>query len=129
MILRLGGVSREAIARALGVSTVARAEGEPGKPSSPGMLARHYAPAAELRLEARDVRQGEALLAFGPALPEHSGPIVNLSPSGDLVEAAANLFAALRTLDSSGAAAIAVMPIPNEGLGEAINDRLRRGAK
>ena len=129
VILRLGGVSREAIARALGVSTVARAEGEPGKPSSPGMLARHYAPKAKLRLEARDVRQGEALLAFGPALPEHSGPIVNLSPSGDLVEAAANLFAALRALDSSGASAIAVMPIPNEGLGEAINDRLRRGAK
>jgi L-threonylcarbamoyladenylate synthase len=93
------------------------------------MLARHYAPKAKLRLEARDVRQGEALLAFGPALPEHSGPIVNLSPSGDLVEAAANLFAALRALDSSGAATIAVMPIPNESLGEAINDRLRRGAK
>ena len=129
VILRLGGVSREAIARVLGVSAIARAEGEPGRPSSPGMLARHYAPKAKLRLEARDVRQGEALLAFGPALPEHSGPIVNLSPSGDLVEAAANLFAALRTLDGSGAAAIAVMPIPNEGLGEAINDRLRRGAK
>jgi L-threonylcarbamoyladenylate synthase len=129
VILRLGGISREAIARALGVSTVARAEGEPGKPSSPGMLARHYAPAAKLRLDARDAKAGEALLAFGAAVPGHAGPMVNLSPTGDLVEAAANLFAALRTLDASGAAAIAVMPIPNEGLGEAINDRLRRGAK
>jgi L-threonylcarbamoyladenylate synthase len=129
VILRLGGVSREAVARALGVSAVARAEGEPGKPSSPGMLARHYAPAAKLRLDARDVKEGEALLAFGPAVPDHAGPMVNLSPSGDLVEAAADLFAALRTLDASGAAAIAVMPIPDSGLGEAINDRLRRGAK
>ncbi|HEY5831585.1 MAG: L-threonylcarbamoyladenylate synthase [Hyphomicrobiaceae bacterium] len=129
VILRVGGVSREAIARALGVSTVARAEGEPGKPSSPGMLARHYAPAAKLRINAREVKAGEALLAFGANVPEYSGPMVNLSPSGDLIEAAANLFAALRTLDSSGVAAIAVMPIPNESLGEAINDRLRRGAK
>jgi L-threonylcarbamoyladenylate synthase len=128
VVLRLGGVSREALARALGVRSVARAEGEPGKPASPGMLARHYAPAALLRLDARDVRQGEALLAFGAIVPEHSGPMVNLSPSGDLVEAAANLFAALRTLDAR-AAAIAVMPIPNEGLGEAINDRLLRAAK
>lgn len=129
VVLRLGGVSREAIARALGIRSVVRAEGEPGRPSSPGMLARHYAPAARLRLDAREVREGEALLAFGANVLGHSGPMVNLSPSGDLVEAAANLFAALRTLDSSGATAIAVMPIPNEGLGEAINDRLRRGAK
>ena len=93
------------------------------------MLARHYAPAAKLRINAREVKAGEALLAFGANVPEYSGPMVNLSPSGDLIEAAANLFAALRTLDSSGVAAIAVMPIPNESLGEAINDRLRRGAK
>jgi L-threonylcarbamoyladenylate synthase len=93
------------------------------------MLSRHYAPAASLRLDARDVRAGEALLAFGAAVPAHSGPMVNLSASGDLVEAAANLFGALRMLDASGAAAIAVMPIPDVGLGEAINDRLRRGAR
>jgi L-threonylcarbamoyladenylate synthase len=93
------------------------------------MLARHYAPAARLRLEVRDVHDGEALLAFGRIVPEHSGVTFNLSASGDLAEAAANLFAALRTLDRPGAATIAVMPIPHEGLGEAINDRLRRAAK
>ena len=74
------------------------------------------------------MREGEALLAFGPDAPEPSGRPINLSPGGDLIEAAANLFAALRALDRSGAAAIAVMPIPDEGLGEAINDRLRRAA-
>ena len=75
------------------------------------------------------MQRGEALLAFGRDVPDHAGPMINLSPSGDLVEAAANLFAALRTLDASGATAIAVMPIPDEGLGEAINDRLRRAAR
>ena len=130
VILRVGGVSREAIARALGVSTVARAEGEPGKPSSPGMLARHYAPAAQTADQRARGESGRGVAGLRrQRLPEHSGPMVNLSPSGDLVEAAANLFAALRALDSSGVAAIAVMPIPNESLGEAINDRLRRGAK
>ena len=69
------------------------------------------------------------MLAFGPDVPEHDGPSVNLSVRGDLKEAAANFFAALRTLDASGAATIAVMPIPEEGLGEAINDRLRRAAR
>lgn len=127
-VLRLGGIPREAIAKALG-RPVSVTEGEPGKPASPGMLARHYAPAARLRLEARDVREGEALLAFGCNVPRHSGAMLNLSASGDLAEAAANLFAALRALDLSGATAIAAMPIPREGLGEAINDRLRRAAK
>ena len=128
VILRLGGVPRGAIEGVLG-RAVALSEGEPGRPASPGMLARHYAPAARLRLDVRDVRDGEALLAFGADLPNHSGPMRNLSASGDLVEAAANLFAALHAFDRCGVAAIAVMPIPNEGLGEAINDRLRRGAK
>jgi L-threonylcarbamoyladenylate synthase len=127
-ILRLGGVPREAIARVLG-RPVAVAEGEPGKPASPGMLARHYAPATPLRLDACDVRDGEALLAFGRVVPEHVGAMANLSASGDLAEAAANLFAALRALDRSGAQAIAAMPVPHEGLGEAINDRLRRAAR
>jgi L-threonylcarbamoyladenylate synthase len=128
VVLRLGAVAREDMAAALG-RPVAIAAGEVGKPASPGMLARHYAPNARLRLGARDARCGEALLAFGPRVPAHAGPVLNLSPSGDLVEAAANLFAALRTLDAAGAAAIAVMPIPEQGLGEAINDRLRRAAR
>jgi L-threonylcarbamoyladenylate synthase len=104
------------------------ATGHADKPASPGMLARHYAPATRLRLNASEVREGEALLAFGPRMPPHAGPVINLSASGDLTEAAANLFAALRTLDAAGATAIAAMPIPEEGLGEAINDRLRRAA-
>jgi L-threonylcarbamoyladenylate synthase len=127
IVLRLGAVARDAIAGVLG-HRVEIAGGTAGAPASPGMLARHYAPAAGLRLCARAVRRGEALLAFGPPLP-HEGAMVNLSPSGDLVEAAANLFAALRALDASGAKAIAVMPIPEQGLGEAINDRLRRAAR
>jgi L-threonylcarbamoyladenylate synthase len=127
VILRLGGIAREDIARVLGCD-VRVAGDENVTPSSPGMLARHYAPATRLRLDARDVRHGEALLAFGNDVPRHAGPIINLSPSGDLAEAAANLFAALRTLDAAGATAIAVTPIPAHGLGEAINDRLRRAA-
>jgi L-threonylcarbamoyladenylate synthase len=129
VLLRLGAASRDAIGRVLG-RPVAVATGEAGKPASPGMLARHYAPRARLRLNAEDVREGEALLAFGTAnVPRHHGLMLNLSWSGDLVEAAANLFSALRTLDASGAQAIAVMPIPEQGLGEAINDRLRRAAR
>jgi L-threonylcarbamoyladenylate synthase len=128
VILRLGGVSRGDIAKAIGSPVVELATGDADKPASPGMLARHYAPATRLRLDARDVRDGEALLAFGPRIPAHAGPVINLSASGDLTEAAANLFAALRTLDAAGATAIAAMPIPEEGLGEAINDRLRRAA-
>jgi len=93
------------------------------------MLARHYAPATKLRLGAVEVRAGEALLAFGPAMPNCAAATLNLSPSGDLVEAAANLFSALRALDAAGAQAIAVMPIPHAGLGEAINDRLQRAAR
>ena len=87
---------------------------------------RHYAPKAPLRLNVTDVRPGEALLAFGPGSP-YAAATLNLSPDGDLVEAAANLFSHLRTLDAAGVV-IAVMPIPNEGLGEAINDRLARAA-
>jgi L-threonylcarbamoyladenylate synthase len=132
-VLRLGAVAREDIARVLG-RPVAVAMGEAHTPASPGMLARHYAPAARLRLNATDVRPGEALLAFGSAhVPRHAGLMLNLSWSGDLIEAAANLFSALRTLDAalqaSGPKAIAVMPIPEQGLGEAINDRLRRAAR
>lgn len=128
VILRLGGITRDDLERVLG-QPVALAGEENIKPSSPGMLARHYAPATRLRLEAHDVREGEALLAFGKDVPPHPGRTINLSPSGDLAEAAASLFAALRTLDAAGVAAIAVMPIPAYGLGEAINDRLQRAAR
>ena len=89
------------------------------------MLSSHYAPKAKLRLDADAPRAGEALLAFGPGAPPSA---LNLSPRGDLIEAAANLFSHLRALDASGAAAIAVMKVPHEGLGEAINDRLARAA-
>jgi len=127
-VLRLGGIARAALADVLGYP-VALAATQTCRPTSPGMLLRHYAPATPLRLEARAVARGEALLAFGAPLPPHAGPVFNLSSSGDLLEAAANLFAGLRHLDAAGAAGIAVMPIPEEGLGEAINDRLRRAAR
>ncbi|MDE3038779.1 MAG: threonylcarbamoyl-AMP synthase [Pseudomonadota bacterium] len=98
------------------------------KLKSPGMLERHYAPSKPLRLNAVEAKPGEALLAFGA--PFAGAAITeNLSPSKNLEEAAANLFAMLRRLDASGAKAIAVMPIPETGLGIAINDRLRRAAK
>ena len=102
--------------------------GTDAAPTAPGQLASHYAPKAGLRLEARDVRPGEALLAFGPEVPETDGPVLNLSETGNTREAAARLFACLRELDDSGVETIAVMAVPEEGLGEAINDRLRRAA-
>ena len=95
---------------------------------SPGQMTSHYAPRAELRLDAQTVHCGEALLAFGPEVPMSVQLIRNLSPSADVREAAANLFAMLRELDASGCRCIAVMPIPEHDLGEAINDRLRRAA-
>jgi L-threonylcarbamoyladenylate synthase len=98
---------------------------------APGMLASHYAPGAAVRTGATSVLPGEALLAFGPRRAENSDKavaILNLSPSGDLSEAAANLFSSLQHLDRSGAKTIAVEPIPTSGLGEAINDRLSRAA-
>ncbi|HVZ50838.1 MAG TPA: L-threonylcarbamoyladenylate synthase [Pseudolabrys sp.] len=128
-LLRPGGVPREAIERVLGSALAQAAEAAAGDeaPLAPGMLSSHYAPKAHLRLNASTPRDGEALLAFGPA-PEFSGLTRNLSPSGNLIEAAANLFSHLRALDASGAKAIAVMKVPRTGLGEAINDRLRRAA-
>jgi L-threonylcarbamoyladenylate synthase len=129
VIFRLGAVTPEDIARITGGPARIAAGNDDAAPASPGMLTRHYAPNAKLRLDAHDVRPGEALLAFGPDLPPHTGPIFNLSRAGDLAEAAANLFAALRQLDASGVAAIAVMPIPSHGLGAAINDRLIRAAR
>src|SRR5436190_291259 len=123
-LLRSGGVPRNAIERALGRAVNAAPQPGPRNDDevvlAPGMLASHYAPRARLRLDATEVKPGEALLAFGPD-PAGSGRVLNLSPRGDLIEAAANLFAHLRALDHEGGA-IAVMPIPREGLGEAIND-------
>ncbi len=126
-LLRPGAMSVEAIETLLGV-TIVRATADPSAPSAPGQLLSHYAPRAAVRLNAIDVKLGEALLAFGHNVPETRGPVVNLSVTGDLVEAAQALFAALRSLDASGAKTIAVMPIPMHGLGEAINDRLVRAA-
>ena len=127
VILRLGAVPREQIEAVLG-QTIPLAK-EDAAIASPGQLERHYAPDTPLRLGATNIRPGEALLAFGPNAPQGALTTINLSASGDLQEAAANLFASLRTLDESGAKAIAVMPIPDHGLGEAINDRLRRAAQ
>jgi L-threonylcarbamoyladenylate synthase len=130
-LLRPGGAPREAIERALGTTLADAPAEESDTPLAPGMLASHYAPRARLRLNARDVRDGEASLAFGPDRPAGFAGArhkLNLSASGDLVEAAANLFSHLRTLDALKATTIAVMPIPGEGLGEAINDRLSRAA-
>lgn len=127
VLLRPGAVTVETIEAVIG-GKVVRGDIDAARPSAPGQLLSHYAPSARVRLEARDVLAGEALLAFGPDVPATAGAMLNLSPAGDLTEAASNLFAALRALDASGAEAIAVMPIPQSGLGEAINDRLRRAA-
>jgi L-threonylcarbamoyladenylate synthase len=132
-LLRPGGVPREAIERVLGRAI---AEPPPGiavedTPLAPGMLASHYAPRTRLRLDARRIEPGEALLAFGPIAAqgaEKAAKTLNLSARGDLIEAAANLFSHLRALDAAGARMIAVMPLPHDGLGEAINDRLQRAA-
>jgi L-threonylcarbamoyladenylate synthase len=119
-LLRPGGIPAEAIEAALG-RPLALPDAN-SRPTAPGQLASHYAPAVALRMNAESARPGEALLGFGPVEAER-----NLSPSGDLAEAAANLFHALRDLDALGRP-IAVSPIPDKGLGRAINDRLRRAA-
>lgn len=118
-LLRPGAVTAAEIAAVIGPVVVAE---DANKPQSPGQLASHYAPTKPLRMNARAARPGEVLLGFGADVPGD----VNLSPAGDLVEAAANLFRLLHELDAGDAAAIAVAPVPNDGLGMAINDRLRR---
>ncbi len=129
VLLRPGAVTRAEIEALIGPISV-EATDDGGRPRSPGLMLRHYAPAARLRLDAADATAGEALLAFGPTqfLGKHALAVANLSESGDLTEAAANLFGHLRALDRPEHQAIAVMPIPEEGLGAAINDRLRRAA-
>ena len=120
-LLRPGGIARDAIEAVLGHHLV---DAGP-KLVAPGMLASHYAPAAALRLEAKAVEAGEIGLDFAGTLPDAA---LDLSPRGDLAEAAANLYRHLRRLDAAGAPTIAVAPIPDNGLGAAINDRLRRAA-
>ena len=125
-LLRPGGLPRDEIERVIGRALdIAPTADE--KPLAPGMLSSHYAPKARLRLNASEAEPGEALLAFGAA-PASDALTLNLSPRGDLIEAATNLFSHLRALDTSGAKTVAVMRVPRKGLGEAINDRLARAA-
>ena len=124
-LLRPGGLPQEDLEAILG--PLARPD-EDDAPRAPGMLASHYAPALPLRLDAQSVDGSEALLAFGAQPLSGAAQSINLSPAGDLTEAAANLFAALHDLDRPAFSAIAVMPIPESGLGQAINDRLQRAA-
>lgn len=126
-LLRPGGTAREMIEDVLRYA-LATAKDDSEAPIAPGQLRSHYAPRAKVRINAMDVRNGEALLAFGSDLPAHGAMMRNLSENRDLNEAAANLFAMLHELDASGAAGIAVMPIPDNGLGLAINDRLNRAS-
>ncbi len=120
-LLRPGGLPLEAVEAALG-HPLEQHVGT-GPISAPGQLASHYAPGAQVRLNAQDTRPGERLLGFGKVTCD-----LNLSEAGDLTEAAANLFGHLHSLDAAGAETIAVSPIPDVGLGRAINDRLRRAA-
>jgi L-threonylcarbamoyladenylate synthase len=133
MLLRPGGVPGGEIERVLGRALLQLPDeriSDSGRPLAPGMLASHYAPRTPVRLNADRLEAGEALLAFGPHVISgvKASDVMNLSARGDLNEAAANLFGYLRALDVRGARAIAVMPVPHHGLGEAINDRLRRAA-
>jgi L-threonylcarbamoyladenylate synthase len=125
-LLRPGGVPLESLSEAVGAIAVPAASATVIR--SPGQLAAHYAPGLPVRLDAREARSGEALLAFGSQVPRGFAEVLSLSETGDLAEAAANLFAMLRRLDRPEFSGIAVMPIPEEGLGRAINDRLRRAA-
>ena len=125
-LLRPGALARKDIEAVLGCA-VETYDGAQQNPQAPGQLASHYAPQARLRLNARDVKPGEALLAFGSDVPPGADITLNLSPRGDLIEAASHLFDYLRILDAK-VQAIAVMPIPKAGLGEAMNDRLARAS-
>ena len=125
-LLRPGAIAREDIEAALGRMLIVSSPDT--APIAPGALASHYAPKAALRLDARVVPEGAAALDFGGQFAPGPGVRLDLSPDGDLKEAAANLFAHLRALDATGASLIIVAPMPNGGLGAAINDRLRRAA-
>jgi L-threonylcarbamoyladenylate synthase len=127
-LLRPGGVTPDVITGLIGPLKRPAASAADAVLRAPGMLTSHYAPRLPLRLNALDPDPDEALLAFGPDVPEGAAITVNLSPRGDLVEAAASLFALLHDIDDPAYAGIAAMPVPNTGLGIAINDRLRRAA-
>ena len=124
-LLRPGGLPTEEIEALVGPLAI---PGDTDAPRSPGRLASHYAPALPLRIDAGGPGPGEALLSFGRDAPSGAAVERNLSPSGDPLEAAANLFAALHELDRSGCTGIVAMPVPESGLGRAIMDRLRRAA-
>jgi L-threonylcarbamoyladenylate synthase len=124
VILRPGSITQEDIAKIIGVVAVSTTD--PSAPKSPGQLAAHYAPSLPLRMNAAHAYENEALLGFGAA----PGAALNLSPAGDLKEAAANLFGMIHKLDDAARyAGIAVMPVPLGGIGAAINDRLERAAR
>lgn len=124
ILMRPGAIEREPIEALVG--SLQTFEGK--AVTAPGQLRSHYAPRTPIRLNAWTIADDEALLAFGPQVPANAKFVRNLSPSGDIREAAANLFAMLHELDAANSICIAVMPIPEAGLGEAINDRLRRAA-
>ncbi|MEO4043565.1 L-threonylcarbamoyladenylate synthase [Hoeflea sp. CAU 1731] len=129
-LLRPGGLEAESIESVAGVRLIRPAWGEAAI-EAPGMLRSHYAPKARLRMNATSIEPGEVLIAFGGVAVgglEHAARVFNLSPNADLVEAAANLFDTIHQADCIGAGMIAVAPIPEQGLGEAINDRLRRAS-
>ena len=126
VLLRAGGVTVEELEEVLGQKIVISGESAPAAPRSPGQLLSHYAPSLPVRINAESAHDGEAFLGFG----ECEGATLNLSKSGDLKEAAANLFAYLRLLDKgTDFKGIAVAPIPSVGIGLAINDRLKRAAR
>ncbi len=127
-LLRPGGITREQLEAVIGRLAGPDQASGATRLRSPGQLASHYAPTRPLRLDVAAVAADEALLAFGPRPLEGAAMTLNLSERGDLEEAAANLFAMLRALDRPEYRAIAVMPIPAHGLGEAIRDRLIRAA-
>ena len=127
-ILRHGAVLKDMLEEVIGTVQEVAGQSFSGGQKSPGMMESHYAPVLPVRLNAQDVQPGEALLAFGAQLLQCSGQVLNLSPGGSVQEAAANLFSHMRQLDNTNSRAIAVMPIPETGLGVAINDRLRRAA-
>lgn len=134
-ILRAGVITPDQIAAAAGLGsdavTTGRRQGQGGELASPGMLASHYAPRALMRLNAEDIRPGEALITFaGQVLPgqKDAAEVFDLSPSGDLAEAARHLFDLLHRADATGVGTIAVAPIPGHGIGAAIMDRLTRAA-
>jgi L-threonylcarbamoyladenylate synthase len=125
VLLRPGGIAAEDIEGAIGQSVQPLTK--PDKITAPGQMLSHYAPSKPIRLNAVDVAEGEGLLAFGTPLAG-ANIVANLSATANATEAAANLFAMMHQLDDANCTAIAVMPIPDEGLGQAINDRLGRAA-